>query len=92
MIYFLKNGHLPWDNYGWKDKDDRDSYYALTKENCITNGSLFDELPREFGLYFKSVRSLGFEDKPDYGYLRKLFRDLMKSKKLEYDRVYDWAK
>ncbi len=31
---------------------------------------------QEFVQYFQYVRSLRFEDKPDYAYLRRLFRDL----------------
>ena len=32
--------------------------------------------PLEFSTYFQYCRSLRFDDKPDYGYLRKIFRDL----------------
>ena len=32
--------------------------------------------PSEFVIYFQYCRSLRFDDKPDYSYLRKLFRDL----------------
>lgn len=32
--------------------------------------------PTEFVVFFQYVRSLRFDDKPDYAYLRKLFRDL----------------
>lgn len=32
--------------------------------------------PLEFVTYFQYCRSLRFDDKPDYSYLRKLFRDL----------------
>ncbi len=30
----------------------------------------------EFVTYFQYCRSLRFDDKPDYSYLRKMFRDL----------------
>lgn len=33
-------------------------------------------LPLEFVTYFQYCRSLRFDDKPDYSYLRKLIRDL----------------
>ena len=32
--------------------------------------------PLEFVTYFQYCRSLRFDDKPDYSYMRKLFRDL----------------
>lgn len=32
--------------------------------------------PQEFVTYFQYVRSLRFDEKPDYAYLRRLFRDL----------------
>lgn len=32
--------------------------------------------PMEFTTYFQYCRSLRFDDKPDYSYLRKIFRDL----------------
>lgn len=35
-------------------------------------------------------RSLRFEDRPDYGYLRKLFRELMIKQNLEYNYMFDW--
>ena len=32
--------------------------------------------PMEFVTYFQYCRSLRFDDKPDFSYLRKMFRDL----------------
>ena len=32
--------------------------------------------PMEFVTYFQYCRSLSFDDKPDFSYLRKMFRDL----------------
>ena len=37
---------------------------------------LCKSFPPEFTSYFLYVRSLRFEDKPDYSYLKRLFRDL----------------
>ena len=34
-------------------------------------------LPNEFVLYLNYCKNLRFEDKPDYNYLKNLFRDLM---------------
>jgi hypothetical protein len=32
--------------------------------------------PNEFGIFLNYTRALRFDDKPDYSYLRRLFRDL----------------
>ena len=45
----------------------------------------------EFCTYLNYVRALRFDDKPDYAYLRKLFRDVYAREGYEYDHVYDWT-
>jgi hypothetical protein len=47
--------------------------------------------PEEFATYLNYVRALRFDDKPDYAYLRKLFRDIYAREGYEYDHVYDWT-
>ena len=44
------------------------------------NNILCKGLPSEFLEYMNYVKTLRFDDKPDYPYLRKLFRDLFKKK------------
>ena len=46
--------------------------------------------PEEFAIYLNYCRSLKFEEKPDIGYLRKLFKDLFYRMGYEYDFVFDW--
>jgi hypothetical protein len=36
-------------------------------------------------------RSLRFEDKPDYPYLRQVFLDLLHKEGYDYDYVFDWT-
>lgn len=36
-------------------------------------------------------RSLRFEDRPDYGFIKKMFRELMIRENLDYDYVFDWT-
>jgi casein kinase I family protein HRR25 len=47
--------------------------------------------PNEFPIYLNYCRSLRFDDKPDYSYLRKLFRDLFVREGFQYDYVFDWS-
>lgn len=46
--------------------------------------------PEEFAIYMNYCRSLKFEEKPDIGYLRKLFKDLFYRMGYEYDFLFDW--
>ena len=52
---------------------------------------LCEGMPKEFRDYFEYVRSLRFEDKPDYGYLKRLFKDLFCREGFAYDYEYDWC-
>src|SRR5947207_4319186 len=47
--------------------------------------------PNEFAIYLNYTRSLRFDDKPDYSYLRKIFRDLFVRVGFQYDYVFDWT-
>jgi hypothetical protein len=46
--------------------------------------------PAEFATYQDYVRSLRFEEKPDYAYLRQLIRNLFHRQGFSYDYVFDW--
>jgi hypothetical protein len=44
----------------------------------------------EFSTYLNYCRSLRFEEKPDYSYLRQLIRNLFHRQGFSYDYVFDW--
>ena len=44
----------------------------------------------EFATYLNFCRSLKFEDRPDYTFLRQLFRNLFHKLGYAYDYVFDW--
>lgn len=45
----------------------------------------------EFVTYLKYCRDLEFESKPDYTYLKQLFKELFVKNGYESDYVFDWA-
>ena len=47
-------------------------------------------LSAEFATYLNYCRSLRFEEKPDYAYLRQLIRNLFHRQGFSYDYVFDW--
>lgn len=48
------------------------------------------DLSEEFGIYLNYVRKLGFEETPDYDFLRELFTKVMKNNNDVDDGVFDW--
>ncbi len=40
--------------------------------------------------YFHNVKALGFEEKPEYSYLKSLFENLFDRFNFENDYNYDW--
>ena len=47
-------------------------------------------LPSAFAEYLKYARNLKFSQKPNYKYLRRIFRICMRKNKFKYDYLYDW--
>jgi len=41
--------------------------------------------------YLNYCKSLRFEDRPDYAYLRRLLKDLFFREGYQYDFVFDWT-
>lgn len=45
----------------------------------------------EFAIYMNYVRKLGFEETPDYDFLRELFSKVLKAAGEEDDGMFDWV-
>lgn len=89
LIYFCR-GSLPWQ--GLKAATKRQKYDRIMEKKMSTPTDILTKgLPKEFLEYMQYVRSLRFDDKPDYAYLRKLFRDLFKTENYRYDYIFDWT-
>jgi len=88
LMYFLR-GSLPWQ--GLKAKNKQEKYDAIKEKKVNTSiEALCENYPKEFVIYLNECRKLRFDEKPDYGMLRKLFKDLLSEKGYEYDYIYDW--
>ncbi|KAK8791096.1 hypothetical protein WA158_005727 [Blastocystis sp. Blastoise] len=88
FLYFLK-GKLPWQGLNAMTKKQK---YNKIMECKIENSfqTLCNGLPDEFCYYFDYCRSLRFDDKPDYEYLKGLFMNCLKKENLAYDGRFDW--
>ena len=65
---------------------------VVKKKKRTTVENLCKECHIEFHMYLNYVRSLRFDEKPDYDYLRNLFNKLYYNLGYEYDEYpeYDW--
>ncbi|AQK53696.1 putative casein kinase family protein [Zea mays] len=89
LMYFLR-GSLPWQ--GLKAGTKKQKYDKISEKKMLTSiEALCKSYPSEFITYFHYCRSLRFEDKPDYSYLKKNFRDLFIREGYQLDYVFDWT-
>uniref|UniRef100_A0A7N0UW04 non-specific serine/threonine protein kinase n=1 Tax=Kalanchoe fedtschenkoi TaxID=63787 RepID=A0A7N0UW04_KALFE len=89
LMYFLR-GSLPWQ--GIKAGTKKQKYDKISeKKVSMSIEALCRNYPTEFASYFHYCRSLRFDDKPDYAYLRRMFRDLFIREGFQFDYVFDWT-
>ncbi|KAJ7172340.1 CK1/CK1/CK1-G protein kinase [Mycena filopes] len=88
FMYFLR-GSLPWQ--GLKAATNKQKYEKIGEKKQTTPiKELCEGFPEEFGIYLNYVRKLGFEETPDYDFLRELFTKVMKNNNDLDDGVFDW--
>ena len=89
MLMYFQRGSLPWQ--GVKAKSKKQKYEIILEMKISTSIEMLCEgFPSEFRLYFEHIRNLRFDDRPDYDYLKKTFRDLFFSKGYTYDNLFEW--
>jgi len=89
LLYFLR-GSLPWQGLTATDQT-RKEELILEEKRRINAEDLCEGLPQQFAVYFDYIRSLDFDKKPKYAYLRRIFRDIFVREGFDYDHVYDWT-
>ncbi|KAJ7510437.1 kinase-like protein [Mycena galericulata] len=88
FMYFLRGG-LPWQ--GLRAATNKQKYEKIGEKKQTTPiVELCEGFPEEFGIYMNYVRKLGFEETPDYDFLRELFTKVLKSAGEQEDLVFDW--
>ena len=89
LIYFLR-GNLPWQGIAAATK--KEKYERIAQGKMETSAEdLCAGFPNEFAMILNYAKALGFEDRPDYEYLKTIFRDLMDRERIENDSVFDWS-
>lgn len=89
MIYFLK-GRLPWQGLRARTKQEKYEKIRESKEG-ISLYELCMGLPKEIHSFCFYVRNLGYEDMPNYAYLRTLLNDALRQRGWKKDDGFDWV-
>jgi casein kinase 1 len=90
VLMYFSRGSLPWQ--GLKAHSKKEKYEKIMEKKMSTPAEvLCKNLPFEFVTYVNYCRSLRFEDRPDYAYLRRLLKDLFFREGYQYDFVFDWT-
>jgi len=88
FMYFLR-GSLPWQ--GLKAATNKQKYERICeKKQTTTLDELCGDFPNEFKIYMNYVRTLKFDEQPDYEYLRNLFNKVLSRMGEIDDGVFDW--
>jgi casein kinase 1 len=88
LMYFLR-GALPWQGINTRNREEKYKRIMETKINTPLE-ELCSGFPAEFMSYLNYCKALKFEDRPDYAYLRRMFKDLFVREGFEYDYAFDW--
>lgn len=89
FFYFLR-GSLPWQ--GLRAASNKEKYEKIREKKQITPISeLCEGFPDEFGEYLRYSRNLGFDENPNYDYLRALMDDVLKKRNEPEDYIFDWV-
>ena len=90
LMNFLKES-LPCQGLQINKGEDRYKKIYIKKKNTSAE-SLCEGFPNEFRDYVNYTRNLGFEDDPDYNYLKSLFFKVLERENCIIDFYYDWMK
>jgi casein kinase 1 len=89
LMYFLR-GALPWQ--GLRAHTKKEKYDRIMERKMSTPiETLCRNAPPEFATYMSYCRALRFEDRPDYAYLKRMFKDLFFRENYQYDFIFDWT-
>jgi len=90
LLIYLYKGSLPWE---FQMEEFNYSIYKkiLYLKSTNSNGTLFNNLPREFAEYINYNNNLKFEQDPDYKYLHSLFNKILFRLKFDFQNMsFSW--
>ena len=91
MLIYLIKGKLPWSKIKYGTISEKYIKLLNLKKNT-TNEELCKNLPSEFCDYIKYVKSLKFQEEPNYLYLKNLFIKVLDKMHETNDLYFSWRK
>jgi len=89
FMYFIR-GSLPWQ--GLRAGNKKEKYDRIMDKKMSTPVEILcKNSPAELATYLNYCRALRFEDRPDYAYLKRMFKDLFFRENYQYDFIFDWT-
>ncbi|CAJ1410065.1 unnamed protein product [Effrenium voratum] len=89
LLHFLR-GDLPW--LGLKARSKKSKHKAIgSVKQQTSDEELCEGYPDEFCNFLRYCKSLQFDEKPDYEYLRSMFHKLFERQGFVNDGVFDWT-
>ena len=90
ILYFIMK-KLPWQGVKANSLQNRyKKIYYMKKKLC--ENELFKKLPIEIQNFYKSIKKLKFEEKPNYILLKQYFKDILKSNNFNEYENFSWIK
>lgn len=90
VLMYFNRGQLPWQGIQANCKEEK--YRKIMEcKKATTVETLCKGYPAVFAFYLNYCRALRFEDRPDYAYLRRLFKDLFMREVFVNDGMFDWS-
>lgn len=70
----------------------KEKYDSIMQRKLDTrNEVLCQGFAPEFTTFMNYARGLRFEERPDYAYLKRMYKDLFFRESYQYDFIYDWT-
>lgn len=89
LVYFVK-GQLPWQSI--KAHNRTEKYKKIMELKMLTTSdSLFKGCPSEFKKLMKYIKTLKFDEDPDYDLIKKELKGAFESNSLANDGRFDWV-
>mmetsp|Transcript_75243 Transcript_75243/g.190271 ORF Transcript_75243/g.190271 Transcript_75243/m.190271 type:complete len:461 (-) Transcript_75243:162-1544(-) len=90
VLMYFNRGQLPWQGIQANSKEEK-YHKIMESKRSTTVDNLCKGHAAVFASYLNYCRALRFEDRPDYAYLRRLFKDLFMREGFVNDCMFDWS-